>query len=249
MRVFGFAFDACYTEEVRLKPDPTYITFLMRTLMFLAAAAAVGANCSGRASAATAPSQLVQSRTIVAFGDSLTSGRGMSREEAYPAQLEKMLKAARLPFKVVNDGVSGDTTADAVRRLNTALDEDPAIMIVAFGANDGLRGVPVSQVRANLEKIIEAAQARHIEVLLCGMDALPILGWQYTVDFHQLYPALAARYNVPLVPFMLEGVLANQDMLLPDFIHPNATGAARIAQNIWPYLQPLALRLASVSHI
>jgi acyl-CoA thioesterase-1 len=219
--------------------------------MFLATAAALGASCAenaGAASAATAPSAVVvQPRTIVALGDSLTSGKGMSQDQAYPAQLEKMLNAVSLPFTVVNHGVSGDTTSGAMRRLNAALDENPAILIVALGANDGLRGVPVSQVRGNLERIIESAQARHISVLLCGMEALPVLGWQYTVEFHQLYPALAAKYNVPLVPFMLEGVLANQDMLLPDFIHPNQYGAARIAQNIWPYLQPLALRTVATN--
>src|SRR5919108_5196954 len=102
----------------------------MRSLMALAASAALCANCSGDAAAATGPSALTDVRTIVALGDSLTSGRGIARDEAYPAQLEKMLKRAKLPFKVVNHGVSGDTTSDAVRRLQAALDEDPAIMIV-----------------------------------------------------------------------------------------------------------------------
>jgi acyl-CoA thioesterase-1 len=217
----------------------------MRGLALLAAVSAVAASCSGNAAAATGPSALEETRTIVALGDSLTSGRGIGRDEAYPAQIEKMIKRAKLPFKVINHGISGDTTADGLRRLQAALDDTPAIMIVALGANDGLRGVPVAQVRANLEKIIEAAQARNIEVLLCGMDALPILGWQYTLDFHQLYPALAAKYNVPLVPFMLEGVFGNQNMVQDDFIHPNRAGALRIAENIWAYLQPLAQRLSS----
>jgi acyl-CoA thioesterase-1 len=217
----------------------------MKGLALLAAVSAVAVSCSGNAAAATGPSALEETRTIVALGDSLTSGRGIGRDEAYPAQIEKMIKRAKLPFKVINHGISGDTTADGLRRLQAALDDNPAIMIVALGANDGLRGVPVAQVRANLEKIIEAAQARHIEVLLCGMDALPILGWQYTLDFHQLYPALAAKYNVPLVPFMLEGVFANQNMLQDDFVHPNQAGALRIAENIWAYLQPLAQRLLS----
>ena len=219
----------------------------MRGLAFLAAVSALAASCSGHASAATGPSALAETRTIVALGDSLTSGRGIGRDEAYPAQLEKMVKRAKLPFKVVNHGVSGDTTSDGVRRLQAALDEDPAILIVALGANDGLRGVPVSQVRANLEKIIEAAQERHIEVLLCGMDALPILGWQYTVDFHLLYPSLAQKYDVPLVPFMLEGVFANQNMLQDDFVHPNPAGALRIAENIWPYVQQIATRLSAAT--
>lgn len=203
--------------------------------------AVVGAACSG-ASAATQPTSIGRPLRIVALGDSLTSGRGISKDEAYPAILERMLKDAGLPYTVSNHGISGDTTADALRRLTAALDEQPSIMIVALGANDGLRGVPVATVRSNLEKIIEAAQARHIDVLLCGMEALPVLGWQYTIDFHEIYPTLATRYNLPLVPFMLAGVIGNQRLLQPDMVHPNAAGAAEIAAAIWPYLQPLAAR-------
>jgi acyl-CoA thioesterase I len=184
---------------------------------------------------------------IVALGDSLTSGHGLGRTHAYPAVLEASLREAGLPFSVVNHGVSGDTTAGGVRRLAAALAENPQILIVALGANDGLRGVPVATVRRNLEQIIEAAQARGISVLLCGMDALPLYGWQYTVDFHNIYPELAEKYGVPLVPFLLTGVVANQAMLLPDMIHPNIAGARAIATNIWPYLQPLAAALGAVS--
>jgi acyl-CoA thioesterase I len=206
--------------------------------------AVIGAACSG-ASAATQPTGIDRPLTIVALGDSLTSGRGMTKEEAYPAVLEKTLKASGLPYTVSNHGVSGDTTADALRRLDAALDEQPAILIVALGANDGLRGVPVATVRGNLETIIEAAQARHIDVLLCGMEALPVLGWQYTLDFHQIYPSLAAKYNLPLVPFILTGVMGNQRMMQSDGVHPNAAGAVEIAASIWPYLQPLAMRAAA----
>jgi acyl-CoA thioesterase I len=177
---------------------------------------------------------------IVALGDSLTSGHGLGRGHAYPAVLQASLQEAGLPFAVVNHGVSGDTTAGGVRRLEAALAEKPQILIVALGANDGLRGVPVATVRRNLEQIIEGAQAKGVSVLLCGMDALPLYGWQYTMDFHDIYPELAKKYDVPLVPFLLTGVVANQAMLLPDMIHPNVAGAKAIAGNIWPYLQPLA---------
>ncbi len=110
---------------------------------------------------------------------------------------------------------------------------------MALGANDGLRGVPVAQVRANLERILDGAQSRGVRVLLVGMDALPLYGWQYTVDFHNLFPALAAKYQVPLVPFMLNGVLGNADLMSSDGIHPNAAGARAIAGNIWPYLRQM----------
>ena len=177
---------------------------------------------------------------IVALGDSLTSGHGLGRSHAYPAVLEATLREAGLPHAVVNHGVSGDTTAGGLRRVRAALAEKPRILIVALGANDGLRGVPVATVKRNLEQIIEAAQAEGVSVLLCGMDALPLYGWQYTMDFHNIYPELAKKYGVPLVPFLLTGVVANQAMLLPDMSHPNLAGARAIATNIWPYLQPLA---------
>jgi acyl-CoA thioesterase-1 len=101
--------------------------------------------------------------------------------------------------------------------------------------------VPVGDVRANLEQIIERAQRGGISVLLCGMEALPLYGWQYSLNFHRIYPELAAKYNVPLVPFLLDGVVGNQAMLQPDLVHPNAAGAQTMANNIWPYLQPMAV--------
>jgi acyl-CoA thioesterase-1 len=213
----------------------------------LAGALGAGAACSSSAATRATPTGPSPKLNIVALGDSLTSGHGIGRSQAYPALLERSLHDAGLPFTVVNHGVSGDTTAGGVRRLPAALDEEPHILIVALGANDGLRGVPVADVRRNLEQIIEGAQARGVSVLLCGMEAFPIYGWQYTIDFHRLYPDLAAKYGVPLVPFLLNGVVGNSAMLLPDLIHPNAAGARAIADNIWPYLQPLAASLAAAS--
>jgi acyl-CoA thioesterase I len=141
---------------------------------------------------------------------------------------------------VVNHGVNGDTTSGGARRIEAALAENPHILIVALGANDGLRGIRVAQVRANLERILEAALARGVKVLLVGMNALPIYGWQYTIDFHRIYPDLAEKYGVALVPFMLNGVVGNPDLMSSDGIHPNAAGARAIAATIWPYLRPLA---------
>ena len=198
-------------------------------------AGSTGSNAAGDGRTPVTPLK------IVAFGDSLTSGHRLPRREAYPAQLEADLRAAGVPATVINHGVSGDTTAGGVRRLDAALAEQPQILIVAFGANDGLRGVPVSQVRANLERIISSAQARGVSVLLCGMEALPLYGWQYTVDFHQLFPDVASKYNVPLVPFMLNGVLGNPDLMTSDGVHPNAAGAKLMADTIFPYVKELAV--------
>ena len=198
---------------------------------------------------AGAPAAALNDRSlkIVALGDSLTSGHRLPRGDAYPALIEKALEDAGLPFDVVNHGVDGDTTAGGVRRLEAALAEKPQILIVAFGANDGLRGVPVAQVRANVAKIIQTAQARGISVLLVGMEALPLHGWQYTIDFHNIWPELAASYNVPLVPFMLNGVFGNPDLMSSDGVHPNASGTKLIAANILAALQPLARSLAAAA--
>ena len=209
----------------------------------------VGGTLVATGAAAQAPvaTTAAAALKIVAFGDSLTSGHRLPRTDAYPAVLERALHEEALPFTVVNHGVSGDTTAGAVRRLDRVLAEQPQILILAFGANDGLRGVPVAQVRANLERVIGRAQEQGIKVLLVGMEALPIYGWQYTIDFHHVFPDLAKKYAVPLVPFMLDGVLGNSDLMSPDGIHPNAAGARLIAGNIWKALRPLAQSLAAAA--
>ena len=197
---------------------------------------------------ATASAQRPAPLKIVAFGDSLTSGHRLPDDETYPSVLERELAAAGIPARIVNHGLNGDTTAGGVQRLEKALDDEPQILIVAFGANDGLRGVPVRQVRANLEKIIEGAQARGVQVLLVGMEALPLHGWQYTIDFHYVFPELAAKYNVPLVPFMLNGVFGQPDLVGRDGLHPNAAGARAIAANILPEVRALAEKLVVATH-
>jgi len=177
---------------------------------------------------------------IVAFGDSLTSGHRLPSKDAYPSVLQARLKAAGLSATVANHGVSGDTTTRALRRLDDALAEHPQIMILELGVNDGLRGVPVPVVKANLEKIITAAQAQHIEVVLCAMEALPLQGWQYTIAFHQMYEDLAATYGVTLIPFLMNGVLGNPDLISDDGVHPNAAGARYIAETVFEYVFPIA---------
>jgi acyl-CoA thioesterase I len=176
---------------------------------------------------------------IVALGDSLTSGRGIGKDEAYPAVLQARLEDGGYNYHVVNAGVSGDTTARALRRYRDALDGDVKVLIVALGANDGLRGVPVEQLKSNLGAIIEEAQRRGITVVLVGMDALPLHGWAYSVAFHRAYDELAARYAIPLVPFVLMNVMTDPSLMQSDRAHPNPAGARAIADLIWPHLQPL----------
>jgi len=180
-----------------------------------------------------------RSPRIVALGDSLTSGHGIGTDRAYPAVLQERLTQAGFHYAVVNSGVSRDTSAGALRRLEPALDGDVRVLIVALGANDGLRGVPIAQLRSNLAAIIGTAQARGISVILCGMETLPIHGWDYTIQFHRVYRELADTYGVPLVPFILLNVIGNPDMMQRDRVHPSASGARAIADNIWPYLKAI----------
>ena len=175
-------------------------------------------------------------KRIVCLGDSLTAGHGIGAAAAFPALLHQRVRRAGFPYEVVNAGVSRDTSAHARARLDRALDGDVRVLVVALGANDGLRGVPVAQLTDNLGHIIETAQQRGIAVLLCGMEALPIHGWAYSAAFHQAYITLAARFDVPLVPFILLNVIGNPRLMQADHAHPNAEGARAIADVIWPYL-------------
>jgi acyl-CoA thioesterase-1 len=180
---------------------------------------------------------------IVVLGDSLTAGLGLAPRESYPSLLQERLNNEGLNFEVVNAGVSGDTSSGGLSRLDWALEGDVRILIVALGGNDGLRGLPAEQLQQNLGRIIERAQSRHIEVILGGMEAPPNYGRDYIVSFHKVYPALAQKYGVTLVPFLLQGVAGTEKLNQPDGIHPTATGARIVADNVWTALEPTARRL------
>lgn len=178
-------------------------------------------------------------RVIVAFGDSLTAGLGVAPDEAWPALLEARLRQQAMPYRVVNAGVSGDTSAAGLARLDWVLRNDPEIVIVALGANDGLRGRPVNALRANLIAIVERLQARKVKVLLAGMRLPPNYGATYTDDFAAVFSDVARRTHVPLMPFLLDRVAANASLNLADGIHPNASGHRIIAEHVWAHLRPL----------
>lgn len=180
---------------------------------------------------------------IVALGDSLTAGYGMSRETAYPAVIQKRLEAEGFDYEVVNAGVSGDTSAGGLSRLDWALDGDVKVLIVALGGNDGLRGLPVSGLKNNLATIIERAQERGAAVILAGMEAPPNQGDGYTSEFRKAFQEIADEYEVVFFPFLLEDVAGRPELNLADGIHPNPDGARVIAENIWSYLEPLLAEL------
>lgn len=171
---------------------------------------------------------------IVALGDSLTAGLGIPREDAYPAVLQRKLREGGIALDVVNAGISGDTTADGLRRVNWALEGDVRLLILALGANDGLRGLPPGQIKSNLQSIIHRARQRAVPVLLVGMEAPPNYGEQYASAFRQVFQDLARENKLAFVPFLLEGVAGVPDLNQSDGIHPTRAGSARIADHLWP---------------
>jgi acyl-CoA thioesterase-1 len=176
---------------------------------------------------------------IVFLGDSLTAGYGLEQAQAVPALIQVRLKKEGYPFEVVNAGVSGDTSAGGLSRLEWSLSGDVRILVLELGANDGLRGLPVAAMRKNLEEVIAKAQARGIAVLLVGMEALPNYGAAYTSEFHDTFPSLARQYKTALMPFYLDGVAGDPKLNIADGMHPNPAGAAIVADNLWRTLEPM----------
>ena len=176
---------------------------------------------------------------IVVLGDSLTAGLGLPLNEAYPSLLQQRIDHAGLPFDVVNAGVSGDTTAGGLRRLDWVLNGDVRVLIVALGANDGMRGLPVAETKRNLATIVATARNRGVAVLLTGMEAPPNFGDEYTGAFRATFRDVARQQGVPFVPFLLQGVAGQADLNQADGIHPNPEGARRVAELVWRALEPM----------
>ena len=179
---------------------------------------------------------------IVAFGDSLTAGLGVTPEDSYPARLQAKLRAEGYTYRVVNAGSSGDTTAGGLRRVDWALRNKPEVVIVALGANDGLRGQDLASVRANLDAIVARFQKAGARVLVAGMEMPPNYGARYTADFRRLYAEVARKRGAAFMPFLLDGVAGNPRLNQPDGIHPTAEGYRVVVDHLWPILQPLLAR-------
>lgn len=185
------------------------------------------------------PAPAASTPRIVILGDSLTAGLGLPMDQAYPTLIQQRLKKGGFDYEVVNAGVSGDTSAGGLSRLDWALQGDVRVLVVALGGNDALRGLPPTQLEQNLAAIIERAQARGIRVVLAGMESPPNWGRDYNVSFHKVYTALATKYRVPLIPFLLAGVAGTERLNQADGIHPTAEGAAIVADNVWAVLEPV----------
>jgi len=177
--------------------------------------------------------------TILILGDSLTEGYGVEKEDAYPELFDAKLQKWRDGYHVINGGSSGSTSAGGVRRLKWYEKAHPDLVILALGSNDGLRGVKVEETRKNIEAAIVYCQQRHWRTVLVGLKVPPNYGPEYAGAFEKLFPELAAKYKLPLLGFLLEGVAGEPELNQADGIHPNELGHARIAENIFRFLQPI----------
>jgi acyl-CoA thioesterase-1 len=214
----------------------------MNAIILIAVFSSYFAGCSGEsASNETAPKTAAAKRgvqkTIVAVGDSLTAGFGVDENEAYPAQLQRKLADDGYDLNVVNAGVSGETSSGALSRIKWVISAlKPDIIILETGANDGLRGIDTDILRKNLDQIVFVIKANNIKVLLCGMKILPNMGPEYSKAFARIYPQIAQKHEIPLIPFFLEGVAGDSRFNQLDGLHPTAKGYRRIIDHIYPHV-------------
>jgi len=191
---------------------------------------------------ATAPAPAADVPLVVFLGDSLTAGYGLDADQAYPALVEESLKEEGVPVRVLNAGVSGDTTAGGLARLDWLLSQKPDVVVVGLGGNDGLRGLPLDQAEHNLREIVRRSKAAGARVLLLGMLIPPNYGPEYTQAFAEMYPQIAKELDVPLVPFLLEGVGGVARLNQADGLHPTAEGQEKVAGTVTPYLEEMLNR-------
>jgi acyl-CoA thioesterase-1 len=183
-------------------------------------------------------------KVILFLGDSLSAGFGLDVAEAFPSLIQKRIEQEKLPFKVVNAGLSGETTAGGLRRIDWLLKQKVDVLVIELGGNDGLRGIAPSETEKNLQGIIDKAREKNPDmvIVLAGMQAPPNMGKDYTEKFRAIFPRLAKKNSITLIPFLLEGVAGNPNLNLPDGIHPTAEGHRLIAQTVWSTLNPVLTR-------
>ena len=180
-------------------------------------------------------------KTIVFFGNSITAGYGLDLSEAFPARIQEKIDSMNVPYNVVNAGVSGETSSGGRSRIDWILKQPVDIFVLELGGNDGLRGIPISETKKNLEEIINSVKKKNpdVKIIIAGMQIPPNMGKKYTSAFRSMYPDLASENNISIVPFILEGVGGRTELNLPDGIHPTAEGHRILADNVWKVLQGL----------
>lgn len=192
---------------------------------------------------ASHPTASAGNQTILVFGDSLSAAYGLPQQQGWVALMQQKLQHEKLPFQVINASISGETTSGGLTRMDSALAQSKAnIVILELGANDGLRGLPIQSTRANLNAMLKKIKQSGAKALLVGMKMPPNYGARYTAEFSDTYAELAKTHKAALVPFMLENVAARPELIQQDGLHPNAMGQPIILDNIWPYLRPLLKR-------
>lgn len=181
------------------------------------------------------------SKTILFFGDSLTAGMGLDPNEAFPAVIQEKLDSLGINYEIINAGLSGETTASGKNRVDWVLNQEVDIFVLELGANDGLRGIPLEETEKNLQQIIDIVQEKYpnTRIILAGMEIPPNMGPEYTAEFRSIFPKLAKKNEVELIPFLLEGVAGYPDLNQADGIHPTAEGHQIVAENVWEVLEPM----------
>lgn len=200
-----------------------------------------GLTCALTLSCAFGQTTELAQKRIVFLGDSLTAGYGVRQDQAFPALIAAKIRAANLPFAVVNAGVSGNTSADGLRRIDWLLQQKIDVLVIALGANDGLRGLPVNSLQSNLQAIIDKTKAKNpqVQIAIAGMQMPPNLGAGYTEKFQQVFAEVAQKNQAALVPFLLDEVGGHRDLNQADSIHPTPAGQKIIAETVWRVLEPM----------
>ena len=210
-------------------------------ILFLLAVWLTSCSASTEKKQAEEGNQVVDStanKTILFFGNSLTAGYGIDPEESFAGRIQTRLDSLKKEFRVINGGLSGETTAGGLSRLDWFLEEEPYLFVLELGGNDGLRGIALTETKKNLLAIVDKVQAKYpnTKIILAGMQIPPNMGQEYTEEFKAIYPAVAKEKNIELIPFLLEGVAGNPDLNLPDGIHPTAEGHRLVMETLWPYI-------------
>lgn len=184
---------------------------------------------------------IAKQKTILFFGNSLTAGYGIDQDDAFAGLTQDRIDSLGKDYRVINGGLSGETTAGGLSRLDWFLEDEPYIFVLELGGNDGLRGIQLSETKSNLLAIIDKVRSKYPEtiILLAGMQIPPNMGLEYTEEFKEIYPAVAAEKNVTLIPFLLEGVAGNPELNLPDGIHPTEEGHKIVMETVWPFIEKL----------
>lgn len=200
-----------------------------------------GVDSSDALNTSTEITATAKNKVIIFFGDSLTAGYQLDPQEAFPARIQEKIDSLQWGYTVINAGLSGETSSGGRNRINWILNQKTDVFILELGANDGLRGIPLSETRENLQAMINTVQSKDADtkIILAGMQIPPNLGQEYTAEFRQIFIDLAEDNQLPLIPFLLEGVAGNPDLNLADGIHPNIEGHQVVAANVWKTLEPI----------